>query len=191
MSAVDIVIIGILLWGAFRGWKAGFIKELLSTGGLIGGLILAAIIYRLFGEHLSPILGSGSQLSFFSSVLVFIAIWIVVPIILSVVATLLTKIARTLFIGPLNKVGGLIVGTIKYYVLISFVFCAMSYVGLLSESKRKASILFPYVTMLGDIVYNNQSLASKHDNQRDTTIIITFDRNNKEKNKTNVSDRGK
>lgn len=191
MSAVDIVIIGILLWGAFRGWKAGFIKELLSTGGLIGGLIIAAIIYHLFGEYLTPLLGSGSQMSFISSVLVFIAIWIIVPILFSVIASLLTKIAKTLFLGPINKVGGLIVGTVKYYVLISFVFCAMAYVGLLSESKRLSSVLYPYVTMLGDVVYGGHRIAPKADNDRDTTIIITFDRNNKEKNKTDVSDRGK
>lgn len=172
MSSVDIIILVILLWGAFRGWKSGFIKEVFSSVGIVAGLVVAILFYSQLGEYFTPALGSGSVASFTSSVLAFIIIWVVVPIVLSVVANVLTRTAKGLHAGPLNSISGLLVGMLKYFVLISFVFSAMAYVGIISEQKKNASLFYPYITLLGNTVYEGRSVAEESGELKDDTVII-------------------
>ena len=40
---LDIFIIAILLWAGFNGWKKGLLKELISMGGFLLGLLIAAV----------------------------------------------------------------------------------------------------------------------------------------------------
>ena len=172
MSSVDIIIIVILLWGAFRGWKSGFIKEVFSSLGIVVGLIVAILFYSEVGKYFTPALGSGSVVSFLSSVLAFIIIWVIVPIVLSVVANVLTRTVKDLHAGPLNSILGLTVGTLKYFVLISFVFSAMAYVGIISEEKKNASLFYPYITILGNTVYEGRSVAEESGELKDDTVFI-------------------
>ena len=94
MSSVDIIIVIVLLWGAWRGWRSGFIKEVFSTVGIVVGLVLAATFYSVLGEHFAPALGSGSKASFAACVLAFILIWVVVPILFGLVANALTRTVK-------------------------------------------------------------------------------------------------
>lgn len=182
MSPVDIIIIIILLWGAYRGWKAGLVKEVLSTCGFIVGLIAAALLYKTVGAHLTPALGSGSVASYAGCVLAFILIWVVVPIIFGMVANVITKTAKALFLGPVNKLLGMIVGVAKYFVLISFVFYGMAYVGIISPKKREASKFFPYITIVGQRVLGDKIVAEERADNEEKTVIIHFDRDNNKKN---------
>ena len=109
MSSVDIIIVIILLWGAWRGWRSGLIKEIFSACGFVVGLVLAAMFYGVVGEHFAPALGSGSKASFAACVLAFILIWVAVPIIFGFVANALTKGIKALHAGPLNSLLGMVV----------------------------------------------------------------------------------
>ncbi|MCH5179320.1 MAG: CvpA family protein [Prevotellaceae bacterium] len=172
MSSVDITILIILLWGAWRGWKSGFIKELFSTCGFLVGLVLAAMFYSVVGEHFAPALGSGSQASFATSVLAFILIWVVVPIFCGFAANVLTRAVKGLRLGPINSLLGLIVGFAKYFVLISVVFSAMSYVGIVSADRKEGSLFYPYITKLGNLVYENRDIATESGQLEDDTVYI-------------------
>lgn len=176
MSSVDVVIIAILIWGGYRGWKSGVIKELFSTCGFIAGLILAALFYSIFGEHFCPALGSHSQMSFVSCVLVFVAMWVMVPILLGAGVNMLTKKVKPVLENWIGSLIGVLIGVIKYYVLISFVFTAMSYVGILSESKKADSLLYYYVAALGETFYQGNTIVEESGAFKDSTVIIHFDR---------------
>ncbi len=181
MIPVDIIIILILLWGAWSGWRAGLIKEIFSTCGFLGGLVVACLLYKTLGEHLTPALGSGSLASYAGCVLAFIIIWVIVPIVCGVFANGLTKAVNAMMLGPVNSLLGLLLGTIKYFLLISFVFSAMSYASILSEEKKEASVLYPYVTIPGNIVLGKTTIAEESGKLRDKTVIIQFDRKSKNK----------
>ncbi|MBO4593432.1 MAG: CvpA family protein [Bacteroidaceae bacterium] len=172
MSSVDIIIVCILLWGAWRGWKSGFIKELFSTCGFVVGLILAALFYSVLGEHLSPAFGSGSMASFGGCVLAFILIWVMVPILFGLIANALTKGVKAVHVGGLNSLLGLVVGVAKYFILISIVFSAMAYVGILSEEKKQASVFYPYITVLGNTIYENRSIVQDSPLLKDDTVYV-------------------
>lgn len=172
MSSVDIIILLILVWGGFRGWRSGLIKEVFSSLGIVVGLVVAILFYSQLGEYFTPALGSGSVASFVSSVLAFIIIWVVVPIVLGVVANVLTRTVKGLHAGVPNRLLGLLVGVLKYFVLISFVFSAMAYVGIISEEKKDASVFYPYITVLGNSVYEGRSVAEESGKLRDDTVFI-------------------
>lgn len=184
----DIIIILILLWGAWRGWKAGLIKELFSTVGIVAGLVVATLFYKNLGEHFSPALGSGSLASYIGCVLAFVLLWVIVPILFGIIANILTQAVKCLCMGPINSLLGLVVGAFKYFVLISFVFSAMSYAGIISEQKKQSSKFYPYITVLGKLVLGDSTIADESGELEDKTVIIKFDRNSEDKN--NAEERG-
>ena len=173
MSSVDIIIVIILLWGAWRGWRSGLIKEIFSACGFVVGLVLAAMFYGVVGEHFAPALGSGSKASFAARVLAFILIWVVVPIIFGFVANALTKGIKALHAGPLNSLLGMVVGAAKYFLLISVVFSAMAYVGILSEEKKQESLLYPYITVVGQAIYEHRNIAIDSGKLDDDTVYVS------------------
>ena len=177
MLSVDTVIILILLWGAWKGWKAGLIKEAVSTGGVLVGLIVAVLLYKVLGEYLTPALGSGSLASYIGCVLAFVLIWVIVPIFASIMAKTLTKAVKGSLFGPLNSLLGMLLGALKFFILVSFVFSAMSYVGIISEQKKKESKFYPFVTTVGNLVLGKSTIAEESGKNKEKTVIIKFDRN--------------
>ena len=103
LSITEIVALCLLLYGAIKGLMHGFLKELASMTGFFIGLFLAWRYY----EHL----GGG--------VLAFVGIWILTPIILGLLASLITKVLDWSIVGGLaNRLLGCLLGTLKWAVLI-------------------------------------------------------------------------
>ena len=108
-----------LLYGAFRGWKNGLIKEVVSFFGIFVGFYLA---YRFYKQSEVGVLG-------------FLLIWICVPLVLGIVAWLITKVLdKTIVLGTTNKLLGAVAGFLKFAFLIGCVIIAIDYV---REAKHK------------------------------------------------------
>ena len=92
MAQIDIVIILIMVWGAYRGWKNGLLKEIVSMLGFLLGLFVAYHLYAQFGDYLSPHISSNSNVGMIvGRLLAFIFLWVVTPIVLGLVAKMFTK----------------------------------------------------------------------------------------------------
>jgi uncharacterized membrane protein required for colicin V production len=50
MAQIDVVILLIAIWGAYRGWKNGLLKEVVSTLGFLLGLLIAYLLYARCGD---------------------------------------------------------------------------------------------------------------------------------------------
>lgn len=175
MSAVDIVILVILVWGAWQGWRRGLLKEVVSMAGFFVGLFIAYQFYDKFGEYLAPVLsGNPSVAKYLGYVLAFIVIWVVVPMVLGIVANVLTKSLKWLRLGCINSSLGLLVGVLKYVVLLSFVFCAMELFGIISQEKRDASHLYGPVTSLARPFFEGKRplLPDRHNEEAPDTFYI-------------------
>ena len=175
MSAVDIVILVILVWGAWQGWRRGLLKEVVSMAGFFVGLLIAYQFYDKFGEYLAPVLsGNPSVAKYLGYVLAFIVIWVVVPMVLGIVANVLTKSLKWLRLGCINSSLGLLVGVLKYVVLLSFVFCAMVLFGIISQEKRDASHLYGPVTSLARPFFEGKRplLPDRHKEEAPDTFYI-------------------
>jgi len=158
---IDIFLIVILLWAAFSGWRTGFIKELISAGGFIVGLLVAATCYKFFGEYLAV---NGSQSNMVTSIVAFFILWIVVPIMLGLVANILTKALRGMQLGIPNSLLGALVSVVKYFLLLSCVFLAMEGLGIMNAERTASSHLYqPMMNTVHAIVPQDTTQVSPAD----------------------------
>jgi membrane protein required for colicin V production len=168
MTFIDIVILIVLLWGAIKGWRSGFLKQLASFAGFFVGLIIAYSLYSAFGDFLAPRLGSSAIAA---RILAFLILWIGVPIGLGVVATMLTKATHTIHIGWLNSGGGALLGIIKYALLLSCLLNVMSFTGMVSEQKQQESALFNPIKGFVSAFYHSFDTKPANSNGADSTNV--------------------
>ncbi len=135
-----IAIVGL---GAVVGFSKGFIRQLVSVVGLVAGLLVARALYASVGEKLA--METGTSLTFARG-LAFLLIWLVVPVGLSLAATLLTKAVDSIHLGFVNRWLGAGLGALKYILLISLVIALIEYIdsedSLIQSTKKKESVLY-------------------------------------------------
>ena len=140
---IDIFIIVLLLWAAFSGWRAGFLKEIISTAGFLVGLFVAATCYSVFGEMLAV---NGTEVNMFTNIVAFLILWIIVPIVLGFVANVLTKALKGMKLGMPNSILGAAVSFVKYFILLSCVLNVMSALHIMNQERVATSHLYGPVT---------------------------------------------
>ncbi len=140
---IDIFILVLLLWAAFCGYRNGFLRELVSTAGVVIGLLVAATCYDKLGEYLCV---DGTEVNAVTSVVAFLLLWIIVPIALGFAATILTKALQFVCMGFVNSLLGVVVSAAKYVLLLSCVLNAMQSLNILNTERTEGSYLFEPVT---------------------------------------------
>lgn len=177
MAFVDIFVVAVLLLALWQGWQAGFLKQLASFVGLLVGLFIASSLYSALGDYLAPRMGAGISITRF---LAFVLLWIVVPIVLGMLATLLTK-ALPGVLGVPNRLLGMVVSTGKYLLLLSCLFNVMSFMHILSEQKQQKSFLFTPVKGALSFAFHEVSdkVKSKVKTEEKTGNDTTYIYNNK------------
>lgn len=141
----------LLLLGAIRGWRTGLIKQVVSLGGLIAGLLIAKLCYAMVGDAIAPHIDNHTTLA---HVLAFILIWIAVPVILGVLGEILTTVLDKLFVlGTINSILGALLGLIKFQFIIGaliWVLCATKIIG---ENTMQQSVLCAPLKAVPEALY--------------------------------------
>lgn len=116
---IELLCLAVLLYGAFRGWKNGLVKEVISFVGFFLGFFIA---YEYYKRAEVGVLG-------------FLLIWIGIPMVLGMIAWLVTKVIdKIIVVNTLNRLLGAAAGFLKYAFLIGCVILAIDYV---REAKNK------------------------------------------------------
>lgn len=103
MPITDIISMSLLLYGAVMGLKNGLIKELASTAGFLVGIYIVWKYHCELGDN----------------ILLCLLVWILVPVVFGLAATLVTKFLDfTILGGIVNRVLGALVGFCKWGVLV-------------------------------------------------------------------------
>lgn len=143
MTTIDIIILIAIGAGAIRGFMKGFIRQLTSILGLIAGLLAAKALYASLAEKLCPVVTDSMTVA---QVLSFIIIWIAVPLIFTVVASVLTKAMEVISLGWLNRFLGAGLGALKFLLLASLLICVIEFIDsdnhLINKTKKDASVLY-------------------------------------------------
>ena len=169
---IDLFILVLMIWAAFNGWRNGFIKEVVSSVGFLAGLLIAATCYSTFGEYLAV---TGTESNMFTSVVAFFLLWIVVPIVLGLVANILTKALKGMQLGLPNSILGTLVSLVKYVVLISCVLNVMQALHILNEEKTEDSKLYAPVTGVLQWLWENHGTlmpADEADTLKNDTVWV-------------------
>ncbi|OJV55979.1 MAG: hypothetical protein BGO31_18020 [Bacteroidetes bacterium 43-16] len=139
---LDIVLLALLTWYGFKGYKKGIVQVLFSAVAMIaatlGALKLSGKISGYFFQKNSDI---SPWLPVLSFILVFSAILFLVFLISKTIDSSLKKIR----LGWLNRLAGMAL----YILMISFVFSTVLWIGdkvnLIKPETKSASLTYPFI----------------------------------------------
>jgi len=110
LSGIDIVLGLLILIGAYHGYKAGFLLELFSLVAIVLGILAG---FKFMGWAMVML---GEKVNINKNVLPYVAfgfVFIAVVIVVNLLGRLVKKSVENTFLGPLDEVGGAVVGLIR------------------------------------------------------------------------------
>ncbi|WP_308551529.1 CvpA family protein [uncultured Mediterranea sp.] len=143
MTTIDIVILIVLGAGAIVGFTKGFLKQLAGLLGLVAGLLIAKALYATVAERFFLPLTDSLTVA---QGIAFVVIWLAVPLVFLLLATLLTKAMEAVALGWVNRLLGAGLGLLKSALLVSLLICVVEYIDsdntLLKRTKKQESVLY-------------------------------------------------
>jgi membrane protein required for colicin V production len=114
MNWLDLVILLVIAWFTIAGATAGLPRELVTLVAMLAGVVLAGAFYDNLAADILVMVKNDRT----ARVAAFIAIFLAVFGAGQIVAVLLRDVASALALGPLNHVGGLIIGLLKGVIIV-------------------------------------------------------------------------
>ena len=148
---IDIALGIILIWGAFSGFKKGFILSIASFIAIVAGAIAAYYGSEAIATALaSEVDWSSQEIAVASFAIAFIAVVLIVHLL----ARILEKFIDLLALGFANKLSGAIFGMAKNALLLTFVIFGIKGFGgkHIPESVEKNCVIFPVVESIAPLV---------------------------------------
>lgn len=154
MEFLDIIILVLIAVGVIQGLLKGFLKQLAALVGLIAGLLIARALFGAVAEHLVVALGTSITIA---QILSFILIWVLVPLLCIMVASVLTKALDFIHLGWLNRLLGGLFGAVKVMLLIGLAIHVLEYLDpkseIISKTKKETSALYNPVKEFTDVFF--------------------------------------
>ena len=116
MNYIDIVIGGLVLYGAVKGFSKGLIVEAASLIALFLGLFGALLFSSSVGKLLENYIGSDKIPP---SGVLFVLTFIIIIITINFLAKFLTRVLKTVALGGVNRALGAVFGGLKYVLILS------------------------------------------------------------------------
>ena len=146
MKIVDIIILVVLILGAFRGFQKGLLLELIGLAAFFVGIIGAFKLMPLGVQVLEGITDNYKGLLPFIS---FIIIFIIIVLVLNLVGMVLKKTIDMTILGSFDDLAGSLAGVIKWSLAISFLIWLLAYFNIsLGKEHTEGSIFYPFIAGL-------------------------------------------
>lgn len=152
MTTLDIILLVLIGIGAVLGFMKGFLRQLAGLLGLVAGLLVAKALYvHVADEVFSQVTDSVGL----ARGLAFVSIWLLVPLLFLLVASLLTRLMEAVSLGWLNRLLGAALGAVKYALVISLLLVMVDHFdtknALISRTQKTASVLYNPVKGLAEL----------------------------------------
>ena len=154
MNYLDVIIAIPLLYGAWKGYQRGLVFEIAMILGLLLGIYIAFKFLNFFEQIVSKyISGSGNFLPYLTFILVFIS----VMALMIMLAKMLEAILKITALNVFNKIGGALIGVIKFALVISFMLSLLKPVdlrlGLISQQAKNESKFYKRVLNISNYLF--------------------------------------
>lgn len=174
MHYIDIIIIIPFIWFAYKGFKNGLVIELSSLAALLLGIFGSIKFSGFTSGFLSQNFDISSK---YLTVISFAITFIVIVILVHLVARLIDRLVKSIALGFVNRIAGIVFSVAKVAFIISILFVLIDKIDkkaiLISPEIKKESILYEPIFELSLLVF--PSLA---------TIDLTRKHKNPDKEKT-------
>lgn len=130
MSLLDILLWGILLAFAVKGFTKGLVREVCSLFGLVLGGWAAFTYHASFGATLGRLIHLPQ---FVGSAVAFLCILLAVGLLFALIGHFLTVVFKIALLGGINRVGGVVFGLLEGGVLL----CVLLYFGTSSPAPHR------------------------------------------------------
>jgi membrane protein required for colicin V production len=118
MNLLDVIIAIPLLWGAYRGFKRGFIFETLMIIGLIIGLYAAFKFSNLAQQLVKSLVEADSAIL---PIISFAFVFAAVLLVMILLAKLLENILKIASLNVFNQIAGALLGLFKFGLVVSVI----------------------------------------------------------------------
>ena len=105
------------LIGALAGFWQGAFKQVANMVGVAAGVVLALLFHQEAAAWVGLVTGTEGATA---NTLAFVAIVVLVPIALGIVASLLTQLFKAVRLNFLNRLAGALIGALCYGLLAWF-----------------------------------------------------------------------
>lgn len=140
--------------GALTGFSKGLIRQIASLVGLVGGLLVARSLFMAVGDRLAEQTDTSLV---FARTLAFILIWMLVPLVFLLLASMCTNVADKLGLGLINRFLGAGLGVIKYILLVGMFIHLIEFIdsknNLIKEAVKCSSVLYYPIKHFSDVFY--------------------------------------
>lgn len=145
MNFIDIIIVVLLIWSGYKGFRKGFIIEIASIFALLLGLWGGLN----FSSFLTPYLQRWFSLnSEYTPLIAFSVIFVIILILVFLVAKLIEKLIKSVGLGLPNRLAGAVLGAAKTIIIISVLLMILNRYDvngtlLKTETKQKSLLYKP------------------------------------------------
>lgn len=143
---LDLLYLAILVIAAYQGYKKGFIVGVFSFFAVIIGLAAAIKLSALVAVRLGEVVNFSQKIL---PAISFIIVFIIVILLVRILAAIIEKIAETLMLGILNKLGGILIYLFLNTIIFSIVLFYLLNLNLLPEGIEEKSMFFPFLAYIG------------------------------------------
>lgn len=146
MNAFDIFVGVILVYGLVRGLFRGLVKEVSSIIGVLGGFLAAYSFYGVVAGYLTGLVSSPT----YRNLLAFLIIFCGVVVVVNVLAVIIKYLLKIVFLGWLDRLGGVVFGCVKGALIVAVLFLALTAFLPKGTPLIKDSVTAPYVAMVSE-----------------------------------------
>lgn len=159
MNYIDIVILVLLAIFGFGGWRKGLITEAATLLGLGFGLYGAFHFSDFTSNKLLEFVEINPK---YLNVISFVVTFIVLAILVNLLGRLVAKLVKTINLGFIDRIGGLVFGLAKGMLICSLLvmlFNSMQDKEIIKPKAKEESMLYPYVERAVPYVYQGFDLV--------------------------------
>lgn len=154
MNYLDIIIIIPLIWGAYKGFRKGFIIEIASLIALILGIWGGINFSTYSAEFLSKSFHISTEIM---PLLSFVITFIAIVILVFFIAKILERIVKMVALGIVNRIAGMLFGMMKFGIIISVILNLINTidaeVSFIENEMKTKSLLFKPLSDLSSALF--------------------------------------
>jgi membrane protein required for colicin V production len=143
MNFIDLIIVVLLLWSAYRGFVKGFVLQLATLAALLLGILGAIKFSDLTAHWLSK---NFDMASMYLDVIAFAITFILIVIAVHLLARVIEKLIQAIALGFINRILGIVFGIIKTAFILSIILVLLNKADekyhFLPEKKIQESLLY-------------------------------------------------